>query len=350
MKLGKTLVELAETLQRDAADKRDLIADARQITLTPDSRLSVDGEAHEPTDHCHRQIATWTGIGTRYYEKMRDDSPALLAGNVNHWLHKEPEKQPTRRMVRTLRGKARAFLSDRYLRLDNEHIAEATMRALEAAGTEVEIASCDVTDRHLYIKALFPRIEGEVRVGDTIQAGISVRNNEIGGGSLEVFPFTRRLICLNGMTVQTRTGGYKRRHLGARVQSDGVIYQQDTITAASQAALLQCRDAVTTFADPAYFEGQLQQMREATEGPRVERPAKAVEVLAKAVGLTGDESDSILERLIREQDYSRWGMLNAVTNLANDVESYDRASELENIGGQILTMQLRDWQRVAVAA
>jgi hypothetical protein len=43
-------------------------------------------------------------------------------------------------------------------------------------------------------------------------------------------------------------------------------------------------------------------------------------------------------------------MLNAVTNLANDTESYDRATELEFLGGQVLDLNPSQWERIAVAA
>ena len=57
---------------------------------------------------------------------MRSDAPALLAHNVNHWF----KTQPAERMVRTLDGKARAFLSNRYRRLDNFDLLHAVMPVL----------------------------------------------------------------------------------------------------------------------------------------------------------------------------------------------------------------------------
>ena len=350
MKTGKTLSDLAATLERNANAKCDFVADTRQITMTPDdNRIVVADTSATPTDHCHNQIATYTGIGRRYYRKMADDSPALLAGNVNHWLHKEPTEKENRRMVRTMDGKARAFLSDCYLRVDNEHIAAIALRVFSDI-PDLNVVSCDVTDKKLYIKAVFPRTEREVKVGDAVQSGVVVSNSEIGGGRSRVDPFWMRLWCLNGCASMIKEKGYSRIHRGSKIENDGIIYQQDTIEAATQLALLQIRDAVTTFADPKWFDGFVETLRKATETPLVERPVKAVEVLAKTVGFTQEEGESILERLIREGDYSKYGMLNAVTNLANDTDSYDRASELEFIGGQILDLSPTQWERVAVAA
>ena len=351
MKTGRNLVELAQKLQSDADAKVDFIADTREIEMEPlESRLQVaTGEPMEATDHCHKQIATWSGVGTRYYDKMREDSPALLAENVNHWLHKDDGKE-TRRMVRSLDGTARAFLSDRYLRLDNEHIAETTFKALESVD-DLNIVSCEVTERKLYIKAIFPRTELEVKVGDAVQSGVLITNSEIGSGAFQVMPFWMRLWCLNGCASMVKGAGVKRNHLGKTIAGQGVIeYQQDTIAAAAQATLLECRDAVTAFADPKYFETFVETLRDATDSIVAERPVKAVEVLGKVIGLNDGEQESILERFIRGSDYSKYGMLNAVTNLANDTDSYDRASELELLGGKVLDLNPTQWSEIALAA
>ncbi len=57
----------------------------------------------------------------------------------------------------------------------------------------------------------------------------------------------------------------------------------------------------------------------------------------------------MLTRLIEDRDYSRWGMVNAVTATANDHESYNRAVELEYLGGRMLNMPAKQWQPIAEA-
>jgi hypothetical protein len=51
----------------------------------------------------------------------------------------------------------------------------------------------------------------------------------------------------------------------------------------------------------------------------------AGEVTAKAIiGLSENESGLVLNHLIHSGDLSKFGMLNAVTRTAEDIESYDR--------------------------
>ena len=61
------------------------------------------------------------------------------------------------------------------------------------------------------------------------------------------------------------------------------------------------------------------------------------------------ERDSILMNLIRNSDYSKWGMVNAITELANDHPSYDRAVELQAMGGRVLELKPTQWREIATA-
>jgi len=42
--------------------------------------------------------------------------------------------------------------------------------------------------------------------------------------------------------------------------------------------------------------------------------------------------------------------MNAVTRTAEDLESYDRATEFETFGGAIVDLPRKEWQRIAIAA
>ena len=57
-----------------------------------------------------------------------------------------------------------------------------------------------------------------------------------------------------------------------------------------------------------------------------------------SVGYTESEGEGILQHLIEGKDFSLYGLANAVTRFSQDVEDYDRASKLEEIGYNVLTM------------
>lgn len=105
---------------------------------------------------------------------MQDEDPALLSSNVNSWL----KKSDAQRMLRVLDGRARAFLSKRYLRIDHLQIA-ATVLPIIGGIKEARVESCQITDNRMYIKVVNPRLQQEVRPGDVVQSGIIISNSEI---------------------------------------------------------------------------------------------------------------------------------------------------------------------------
>ena len=131
MQKGISLIELAQKITANRSLKLDAIAPANQLRMDADGDavavLSVPTVGTLPVlPTAHGQIATFTEIPQRYYDRMRSEDPALLATNVNRWF-RDSDKT---RMVRTLGGDVRAFLSDRYNRIENEEIAGMAAAAI----------------------------------------------------------------------------------------------------------------------------------------------------------------------------------------------------------------------------
>jgi hypothetical protein len=75
-----------------------------------------------------------------------------------------------------------------------------------------------------------------------------------------------------------------------------------------------------------------------------------VELSSRKLGLLESEGKSVLKHLIEGGDVSRFGLYNAITRMSQDVESYDRATELERIGAQVIELPKADWRVLAEAA
>ena len=234
---GKTLTELAMEVDRQSSQKRDLVADTSLMKVTDDAnRLTLeDAGEFRLNDLAHRQIGTRLKVPAAYYDRLRRDHPDLLADNINYLFQAEPEK----RLVRTLDGNARAFLSNRYHRIDNDVVLGMAIRTLQETDLALQVASAEVTERRLYLKVTFPQIEAQVKVGDVVRSGILISNSEVGLGSYQVAPFLERLICVNGMVVNEM--GNRRAHVGRATGNEADVYelyQDDTLKADDQALLL----------------------------------------------------------------------------------------------------------------
>ena len=234
MKHGRTLTELAQELTRQREVKRDFLIDTRNLvmdaapagdfTLTMENPTQRQNTVLGINDIAHRQMGTTLGIPAKYYDKMRQEHPDLLAANVNGWF----QQQPLTRMVRTLDGTARAFLSDRYRRIDNFEIAEAVLPIIFGI-EDAYVESCEVTDRRMYLKVVNPRLQTEVVPGDMVQSGILITNSEVGMGSMAVQPLMYRLVCSNGMVVND--AATRRYHIGRgnEANEDYTLYSDATL-------------------------------------------------------------------------------------------------------------------------
>jgi hypothetical protein len=346
MKSGRSLIDLAQELQRQSEAKRDFLAPTTTLVLNPDQKLELNAESFTIAKHAHGQIAQRLGIPDRYYSKMLAEKPDLLATNVNTWFNHNPEK----RLVRTLDGNVRAFLSDRYRRLDNDDLAQAVLPLLGEMGGAECIVSCEVTLNRLYIKALNPRLELEVKPGDVVQAGICITNSEIGLGALRVEPLIYRLVCSNGMISPDYS--QKRYHVGKAIEGSEDAYElfsDATLQADDRAFWMKVQDTVRAAIDLTKFSQIVERMREATHQPITGHPGKAVEVAAKHLGLNQTETGGVLTHLIQGGDLSAYGLLNAITRTSQDLPDYDRATELERMGSQVLALPRSTWREIAMA-
>ena len=342
MKQGRNLMELGKELQRQKRNRQDFLADTRTLEVESNSygstlHLSLDGKTYGfgIGELAHQQIAARLNIPYRYYAKMQNEAPELLDQNINTWLEQKPE----RRMIRVLDGKVRAFLSDRYRRLDNLELCAAVLPVIqEMNGSQIE--SCEVTPTHLYLKVVNRRVKAEVKVGDVVQAGFVVSNSEVGLGSLRVEPLVFRLACKNGLICKDLA--QRKYHVGRQVNaSDDTayeLYSEATLAQDDKAFFMKVQDVVRAAVDEAKFMLTVNRMRESTQIPLKHDPVKSVELLADKFQLTENERGDILRQLFMGADNSRYGLVNAVTAASKIAKTYERATDLERIGGEILAL------------
>ena len=341
---GTPLSELAQQLLEERRAQRDFIADTRR--LTPHARgagVCINLEHANgaitvaPTRFALGQIASHYKIPMAYVDRMTQaGAAALLAQNIAYWF----AEQPSTRLLRTRSGETgelRAFLSRRYRPLDNYELAEAVIPQLERPG--VHVVSARVTDTHFYLQATSDRVTAEVRRGDIVQAGVVIANSEVGASSLRISPMVYRLICTNGLI----SGSELRQHhvgRGLDPNEDGAteFYRDETCRAVDRAFWLKVVDTVDAAMNEALFGQLVDKLRVAAGEPLNAKPSEIVEVVARRFGLTEAEQDGVLQQLALGADWTRYGVVNAVTRIAEDSETYDRAVELERIGGEVLEL------------
>lgn len=360
-----TLDTLIERVLKDEEANYDLLADTRHMSVSlaeerpaddhdapwkpvttllidPEGGRSLDQEEVVLSDHALGQMATDLGIPKRYFDRMRVEAPSLFKTNVHHWLY----ETPNRRMIRARENfqapsTGRAWLSDRYRRLDNVEIAKRLLPEFDHLTEEVVFHNAAITDTKMYLRAVFPRLQADVKVGEPVQWGVQIKNSEVGAGMFAIESFILTLSCKNGMVANEVL---KARHVGKRLDES---LSSEAIEADDKAFWLAARDMLRAAISETEFHKVVSTLRSTTEGEVITQPIAATERLAKSFSLSEGEQEAVLLELAKAGDMSRWGALSAITAAAKSSESFDRRVEMEELGWSLAALPEREWAKLA---
>ena len=110
-------------------------------------------------------------------------------------------------------------------------------------------------------------------------------------------------------------------------------------------------DIITGLSNPETVAALGNDIRQANQTEKVVNPTEAVDAVARELGIRESEKTGVLESFLTDGIHNKWGMVNAITEQANSEEiGYDRATELEALGGKLLSMSDSAWGRLAKAA
>lgn len=353
MKSGLTLEAMAAEITRQAKTKRDFLAPAKSIRMDVDQEegekaivgVAVGDNTFSPTEIFHNQLGSHVGIPAKYYDRMLEESPELLATNVNHWLGQQTDT----RLVRTLDGNARAFLSNRYRAIDNISVAEAVLPVLLERGNPLglRVESANVSETRLYIKAVSERIAGTV-VGEAVQAGIVISNSEVGLHSFRVEPLLFILSCTNGAI--RPESSMRKYHVGksaGELESAAEVFADDTRKADDKALMLKMRDVVKASFNAERFADYLKGISLTSDRRITKSPAELVEQIIEVNQLPTEYTSGILAALMKSGEMTQWGLSNAITEFCQTVPSYEDATSMERVGGEILELSATKWEAIA---
>lgn len=360
---GMSLEEMAAELTRQKDAKRDFVATTTDLKVSADADSPTNLMLHlgDMTDrfpvrkHAIRQIGTQLKIPAQFVDRLATDHPDMLAWNINKLF----EREPADRMIRTLDGQVRAYMSNKYRPLDNFDFANAVLPKLMEH--KAEITSCDITETRLYIKGKVPGIEKTVSKAGTFlgdgghnpihrfSPGICLSNSEVGAGSLAVEPGIHETDCSNLLIIGSNA--MRKYHVGKKLSDAEALfelYTDATKAAADRAFWMQVADLVQAGLDGTMFEKMVAECEAKMNGTEIAKPSLAVKELPN---LTESEQEGVLASLIKGGDLSQFGMQWAITHFAqNDEVSYERQVELERVGGNIIELPTNQWDRIAEAA
>lgn len=361
MNSGHTLSDIAQELERQTTSRKDYLVPQGAIDVKViEGKVVLDGINGAPVTiqpHAHGQIATHLGIPKAYYDTMQAKQPELLAQNIRTWLHAD---QGEKRMIRTLDGQARAFLSPKFRPLDNYELANAVLPTL--LGSKVQVLSAELTETRMYLKGILPDLsdtlpdglawgQGHHRVDGLIVAAVTISNSEVGAGSLRVEPSVFTPWCTN--LAALASSAMKKYHVGRSFSLDESgyeVFRDETRRLDDRAFFAKVQDITRAAFDVDAFKRAVADLKATVDRGIKGNLTKVVDITVQELALPKTTAGLILEHLARGGDLSQWGLASAITRTANDEADYETATLLEHAGGKVLALPPAQWERLAEAA
>lgn len=140
--------------------------------------------------------------------------------------------------------------------------------------------------------------------------------------------------------------------MGGKLVANGEfeVFSDETKRKQNELIIAEVTDAMKALTNPENVQKMGDALRATKDTIVVENAFAGVDQLAKEVDIRDGEKESIIANFLQDGDFTKWGMVNAVTKIANtDAVDYDRACDLEKIGSQLIEMNTTQWNRIALA-
>lgn len=283
------------------------------------------------TDYAFTQLLTKAEMPVRYMKKLMEQNPKMVSDQFNFWIRKEKDTEVKNKAL--LRGvyddngdfTVRGILTEKYTVLDNEEILDAMLKFSETL-PDFEIVKIINNENLFYMRIVFNDLQEDFGVSpegmrDIVKVGLDITNSEVGYSSLFITPVTFRLVCTNGLKMwKEEEGLLKKRH--AHMEPD------------------ELRDMMKSAINQGIQGGMglIEGMREAKK-VRFDNPYDFIEKQAKAGKLSYRATKVVKANFDIEPEKNLFGIVNAFTRFARDLESDESRIKLEQFSGQLLKMR-----------
>lgn len=324
---GLKLTDFVKTVHADSLGKSDYIEKASNLKMDSLGRLTTraENEEHFTVKFNEWGLAQTLGRmevpGLREYGKylMEKEETYRLSNIFNFHLDQTVEKKGDKEwLIRTKNDVCRACLSDRYSIIDNEDIIHSIYETFKDENIEVVGNSIDHTYMNLRLKMTEIQLNaGTEQNKDPLFLGVHVLNSEVGASSVIIYLIIYREVCTNGLVREiSRGGGYKQRH---------IINPNDTQSAIAEKFANVLREGIESL-----------ELFASSKDKKVSKPEKVIEEIVNRERLPKEMTERVVKSYLEEEDPTEYGILNAFTRSAREMNFVDRL-EVEKLAGKLLS-------------
>ena len=312
----------------------------------------------------HQQFCEKLGIPKTYFEKMLAGHIGLLDHNVSYWFTNAQKNFLLRTFInpKENKGVLRALLADRFLLLDNYDVLMTALEGIKESGIKIDIESCDLTDKRMYVRFIAPDIEiqapellkhyrvpgGSPNEGKTgIMTGFVLSNSEVGHGQFSISPRCVIHACTNGMIF--KDDAFSRVHIGKRMDEyTNISWSEETKQKNLQLIMSQVKDAVKAFIRPEFIGSKIQELTLKGAKP-LQHPTDTVKNICQELALSEDKENAILNYFVRGGDTNVFGAAQALTFFAHKDADADQQYEFEKLATEVV-QDVKEYDKPHIAS
>lgn len=275
---------------------------------------SRTGAVRNPfSDHAFSQLCAKLGVPVRYMKKCIEKGELpLVQDNLNTWLNKEDKDL----LIRIYDDRIRGVLSSRYSVLDTPDIITSLHGVVNT--DEFEVKNYFLNEERFHAR-LVNKEPMKVN-GEDLFSGLQIDSSDVGRNNLTVQFLVYKQVCTNGLILPKLNGTvFQQKHIGITTQEfsnrlrEGLEVVPELI---AQAEEVITKNKGTKSYSKKDFEDLLSRIKDQT--------------------LLSKDSITKLEEIVKTKyDFNRWGVINGITEIAQDF-TLDRRLELERYAGSLL--------------
>lgn len=288
--------------------------------LTDDMKFiykTTDGNQRtaDITQFAFSQLCTRLGVPASYVKKCFDFGKVGLAvSNFREWANDCDKKF----LIREQDGVVRAVLSDSYKMFDNHKVLRTLQNTVDENQYKMNGAFLSADRLHLRFVNREPmQVKNEK---SPIFSGFTVSSSDVGRGSMVMNYFIYRQICNNGMTVTDKGGTlFRQAHIGSAM-TDGKLELFNR-----------------AFMDIAMLdEYSLENIRK-SQSRRLQdyEMEMYIEKAKRELKLSEKAQDKLKNVIETSYDRTLWGVLNGITEIAQDY-TLDTRIDFETFAGNTM--------------
>lgn len=283
--------------------------------------VSYEQGARNPmmTSYSMGQLCGKLGVPTQYILKCFSSGRIDLAlENINDWMSDYGKDL----FIREYDGHVRGVLSDRFAVCDTPDILGVVDDVLDLDRFKIKGSFINEERLHLRLieKTMLP-IDGE-----DLFAGMTIDSSDVGRSKLMVNFFIFKQVCTNGLCISTGHGQlFCQKHIGINAEDfhsefSKAMTQYDSI----------CEEVIKSIIDS---KNTKTLVNKRMTNDVLENMIARIKTQTRL----SDEGANKVIHLMTDGTYdtSKWGMINAITQVAQDF-TLERRIELERIAGNIL--------------